>query len=917
MLGFLNFKKFKEKTEYNIYRDTFEKTIALLGLLTMFPLIFYRYLFKESMLLVVIFAVTILFSFSMYSVVRDKGRHRLVAIIFSLYIVMFLFPAFLQMNNDTKSALPIFVVALIMVMSVSVDNKDIIWLVLFSFYYLTYIFLRDYMWGDRAHTIESPTLYFIGFVFSFTCIAFSLVYIFHAQEKNYEQAKEDIIKSHEVIDSMGDAKSRFLASMSNEIRTPMNSIIGMAEVVLSEEMSEEDRNELLIIKESSYGLLDIIDDVLTYSKLDSGKIRLSIVEMSFDDLMNQILDSVAVMVNQKRIRIQVNLDNDIPKVVLGDDLRIKQIFMRLLFISLQLTDNGRIMISVNCEKTEDNKAKFTCSVSDTGSGLSQADLDAIYEAYDTYDSRQNSNMKGICLKFSICKELLELMGGHINISSIRGVGLDTTFGFTLDIVDDTPIVSVANSDKIKALVYVYDDKELTFWKNVMDGFKIRAFYANSYFAFEKAITNTKYDYVFIPKEAYPNVSNVIASYKISDETYVVAGAQDLYGDFDKCRIIRRPVCSLNMGKVLNGDWNPEDYVQKTRETEYDGSNARILVVDDNSVNLKVAAGIFSHYKIDIDMARSGEEALRKLENKNYHLVLMDMVMSGLSGIETLKIMRGSENKNMRDVPVIALTASTGGNVREEILDQGFQEYLAKPIKTRYLTQCLVKFLPPDVFKKIVRKVEPKSEKGTLDLTKEENILVTTKGLANIGHNEASYCAILNTYYSEGMRKLTDLPNYLEVGNISLFTTDVHGIKSSSASIGAMTVSAMFKELEMAGKEGDVDYIKSHYDPYKEAFIKILEDVKSYLTEKGKFEYKEEGAEADLIQNMEEEVLSMEVLKEFKDAVDKMNLKEGDRIMAELSGKNYGVDSEFFEKVKKAYEMFDFHEVKVLLNEKLS
>ena len=115
----------------------------------------------------------------------------------------------------------------------------------------------------------------------------------------------------------------------------------------------------------------------------------------------------------------------------------------------------------------------------------------------------------------------------------------------------------------------------------------------------------------------------------------------------------------------------------------------------------------------------------------------------------------------------------------------------------------------------------------------------------------------------------------------------------------------------------MDYIKSHYDPYKEAFIKILEDVKSYLTEKGKFEYKEEGAEADLIQNMEEEVLSMEVLKEFKDAVDKMNLKEGDRIMAELSGKNYGVDSEFFEKVKKAYEMFDFHEVKVLLNEKLS
>jgi signal transduction histidine kinase/DNA-binding NarL/FixJ family response regulator len=916
MFGFFKNISHNPKTEYNIYSDTFEKTVALMGFLTMFPLIFYNFLFKESKILVSIFCVTILFSFSMYYIVRERGRHRLVAIIFSLYIVMFLFPAFMQMNNDTKSAIPLFVVAFIMVIFVSVNNKDIIWLVILSFYYLTYTFLKDYLWGERSHVVESPTLYFVGFVFSFTCVAFSIVYIFHAQEKNYARAKEDIIKSHEVIDSMGEAKSRFLASMSNEIRTPMNSLIGMAEVMLSEEMSEEDRNDLLIIKESSYDLLDIIDDVLTYSKLDSGKLKLSIVEMSFDDMMNQILDSIAVMVNQKRIRIRVDLDNDIPKVVLGDDLRIKQIFMRLLFISLQLTDNGRIMISVKSEKTEDGRVKFTCSVSDTGAGLSKADLDAIYEAYDTYDSRQNSNLKGICLKFSICKKLLELMGGEIDIRSISGVGLDTTFCFTLDIVDDTPMVSVADSDKIKALIYVYDDKELTFWKNLMDGFKIRPFYANSYFAFEKAITNTRYDYVFIPKEAYPNVSNVISSYKISEETYVVAGAQDLYGDFDKCRIVRRPISSLNMGKILNGNWKPEDYVQKTRETEYDGKDARILVVDDNSVNLKVASGIFSHYKIDIDMARSGEEALRKLENKNYHLVLMDMVMTGISGIETLKIMRASENRNMRDVPVIALTASTGGNVREEILDQGFQEYLAKPIKTRYLTQCLVKFLPPDVFKKIVRKPEPE-KKQSRDLTKEENKLITEKGLANIGYNEDSYCAILNTYYSEGMRKLTDLPGYLENGEISLFTTDVHGIKSSSASIGAMTVSLMFKELEFAGKDKDTDYINAHYEPYKEAFLKILEDVKTYLTDRGKFEYKEAAAEADIIKNMEEEILNMETLKAFKDAVDKMNLKEGDRIMEEMSGKNYGSDNEFFEKIKKAYEMFDFHEVKALLNEKFS
>ena len=176
--------------------------------------------------------------------------------------------------------------------------------------------------------------------------------------------------------------------------------------------------------------------------------------MSFADLMNQILDSVAVMVNQKRIRIQVNLDNDIPKVVLGDDLRIKQIFMRLLFISLQLTDNGRIMISVNCEKTEDNKAKFTCSVSDTGSGLSQADLDAIYEAYDTYDSRQSSNLKGIGLKFNICKDLLSMMNGDMIIRSIEGVGLESEISFDCDVVDSSPMLELKDKEKRDILIYI-------------------------------------------------------------------------------------------------------------------------------------------------------------------------------------------------------------------------------------------------------------------------------------------------------------------------------------------------------------------------------------------------------------------------------------------------------------------------------
>ena len=215
-------------------------------------------------------------------------------------------------------------------------------------------------------------------------------------------------------------------------------------------------------------------------------------------------------------------------------------------------------------------------------------------------------------------------------------------------------------------------------------------------SFGKAIQKKYYNYIFVPSEVYVSIENVLSTYNCEDKTYIVAGPDQFYGDFEKCRIIRHPISSLNVGDVLNDKWSIDEYIKKNEAADIDISKAKVLVVDDNGVNLKVASGLFNAYNNKIDTAKSGEAALNKLKDSEYDIVFMDMVMPGLSGEDTLKQMRASDKKSTKEVPVIALTASVGGNIREEILDKGFQEYIAKPIKQRYLTTVLINFLPPEL-----------------------------------------------------------------------------------------------------------------------------------------------------------------------------------------------------------------------------
>lgn len=789
-------------------------------------------------------------------------------------------------------------------------------LIAFSFEYC-------YLYSNVFFIPESPMHYdqqmfrFSDVAVSFVGTAFFIIILIYIQEKFYVRQQKKIRKSSRKIERAGTAKRQFLSNMSYEIRTPMNSIINLSELMLKGEQDAEARSDVNTIRSAAYDLLAIIDDVLTYARIDAGEMHLIGETYSFEELIRGIVRTASEELQKKKLPLDMKIDGNIPKLLKGDCVVIRQIFMYLLFISIDFTTNGRIVLEISCERDAQRKtAVFHCVIADTGKGLSPVDVRSLFGMYDIYDSRQSSNLKGVGLKFTICKELLSMMQGDIHVESIEGIGLSTTFTFCQEIVDDSPMVRLEEEKKPGILIYADNDTTIAKWQNIMHTFDVRPTYVRNYYGFDRAVQDKRFDFIFVPDEVYKNLSNIISLYRCEEYTYVLAKVDAVYGDFGKCRLIYVPFSCIAVSAVLNHKWKKEDYKKSAAEESFTAKNAKILVVDDNAVNLKVAAGIFGKYGIDIAVATSGEDSVRKMSEEKYDLVLMDIVMPGMGGDEVLHVMRSGEDKYYKEVPFIALTAQNGANVREEMLELGFQEYLAKPIRRRYLEKCLREFLPEELIEyvKVKDTGEAKSERRHAAKEREkkqESGLNTEKGLLNIGFNKEAYAAVLNTYYTEGIKYVQVLPNLLEAGDIRLFTTDVHGIKSSSASIGATEVSALFKELESAGKAGDLDTINGKFGRCLEKFKQILEEVKNYLIGIDRFEEikTQEDLEAKEVQE-----LTYEMLHDLKTELDKMNLKVTDVLVPELASRNFGVEANGkLKKLREAYDMFDFHQVKVILN----
>lgn len=846
----------------------------------------------------------ILFRFNQHDVIK-------YALVLALNI--FIYPTLFFMTGDIYNGGALFFPIGIIVTFFVIKEIIVYLVVVIEFAWYFYIFYLSYKNYNEFSIYREDMPIGKGIVASFIVAASVPVFIIVYQNIIHARNEEIVHKSRKIIDEAKANKSRFLANMTNDIRTPMNSIIGMNELILREDLGPREREMAENIRNSSNQLLTVINNILEFSKLDSNRMELYPQKYDFRKMMSEIIANVSREYSSEDNDFYTKIDSNIPSILFGDNVRIRQVFMYVLFSAAHRINHNSISLKVSGDIDRNtNTVLISATISESGRGMSKAEIDAMMSAFTRYDSRENTDLQSMGLEFSICKEILEMMGGSFSIESIEDVGMAVKFEFINYIIDDTPTVKISRVKDYNVLVYCNDSYERNIWGEVLTDFQLYPTFVVGPNAFRDAIENKKYTHIFIDEMFYTVLKDTIKTAELTNSVYVICDTSSVYTDFDNCKILRRPINCINVCEALNDVWKADVYKVAEKKESVVYPQAKVLIVDDSVVNLKVLESILNTFQINVQKCKSGEEALTVLEKEEFDMLILDQRMPGMDGTELLHRTRTLNNANAL-IPAICATSGFGEDLARELKAEGFQDYLAKPIRKHYLERMLREFLPVELAVNVLTDVEAESTKKEIKAASEEAKPETSEamdtvhfeqGLTNVANDMNAFGAVVLSYYNEGLKKLEDVPK-LFPSDVSLYTIEVHALKSSSAAIGANSVSALFKSLEFAGRSENTEYIESHTNEAFEVFGKVLEKVKDYLLENN-FLVEESDSEPE----GDEEALPKESVEEIIEALSKYNLRLCEELLKNHLTHNYGSDvNKKIKSINSYYEQFDYHKVK--------
>lgn len=533
-------------------------------------------------------------------------------------------------------------------------------------------------------------------------------------ETDHVRYMEELQEQREIADQANEAKSKFLANMSHEIRTPINAVLGMDEMILRESREREVRAYAADIMSAGKTLLSLINDILDLSKVEEGKMEIIPVQYALSSLVNDLLNMIRDRAAKKGLAFHVNVCEQIPHLLCGDEIRIRQCVLNLLTNAVKYTEKGSVTLDVTFEKKDEGHIRLGFSVEDTGIGMKPEDLEKLCAPYQRIEEKRNRSIEGTGLGMSITKALLDLMGSCLKVHSEYGKG--TSISFVVE-------------------------QEVVKWDEIGD-------YAKRF-----------------------------QEMKAESFTY-----QELFHAPD----------------------------------------ARILVVDDTEMNLKVIQSLLKKTQVQIDTALSGKDALALAGQNAYDVVFIDHMMPDMDGIETLQHLRGMEG--YEETPAVALTANAVSGAREMYLGAGFTDYLAKPVEGAKLEKMMVDLLPAEKCRKpdpgeAAERVDlqedaPKAggsaegaEEGLPDWMKGFPDLDWEAGKRNCGSAEG-YMEALSVFYQTAAKKAEEIERMYQEDDIRNYTIKVHALKSSAKIIGAEELSSLAKKLEAAGDGGDRAFIRS-------------------------------------------------------------------------------------------------------------
>ena len=679
-----------------------------------------------------------------------------------------------------------------------------------------------------------------------------------------EQLKEAKLRAEEANES----KSNFLSNMSHEIRTPMNAIVGMTEILLRSDLSEQDRGYLMNIKNSGASLLTIINDILDFSKIESGK--LEIIEEEYEP-MSILSDLSMIFLNRigdKPIELIFDIDKDLPNRLYGDSIRIRQVIINIANNAIKFTEAGYVRLTIKMTRmAEADTVDLAISIRDSGQGIKPDDLKKLFGSFQQVDTKKNRNKEGTGLGLAISKQLVENMGGQIGVRSEYGKGSEFYFNIPQRVVGS----QIAAVIKEEAIVHepmvvsglMGDQRLLEQMKHMAEGYGLR--YVDCYQARDNG---DKVDFFFVDEGVYRDLKENIEKHFVANGTELCVLQNPMRENVwnEQVTVVNKPLYTLNFCQVINHETTAV-FVETDNVMNFVAPQAQILIVDDNEMNLKVARGLLQPLQMNIDTASSGKQAIEMVQEKRYHIVFMDHMMPVMDGVETTQNIRKLADEYIQNMPIIALTANAVMGAREIFKEAGMNDFVAKPIELKDICSKIRAWLPNELVHKLSAPAAVQEQIPQQELPVIEGLNVA-EGVKNSGSLEL-FTNLLGDFYKLIDLKSTKIEKCLADGMIRDYTIEVHALKNTARMIGALELSELFYKMEQCGNAEDIETI-ARENP---AVMELYRSYKLILEPYGKAneQEKKEVPRAKII----------EALDRINAAMDSFDLDGADAALSEL------------------------------------
>tara|TARA_R110002073_G_scaffold133122_14_gene280244 strand:+ start:178 stop:3087 length:2910 start_codon:yes stop_codon:yes gene_type:complete len=709
--------------------------------------------------------------------------------------------------------------------------------------------IGGFRWWAQQNGIFDPVMGLSVFVLT-NIVVFSILIWWSAASLNRTDAA--LQQSRIEAEAANRAKSEFLANMSHEIRTPMNGIIGMAELLSDTPLGKDQQEFLGLIRQSADSLLRLLNDILDFSKIEADRLELEEIDFDLRDCVGKAMRLFALKADEKGLELAARIDPSIPNRLVGDPGRIRQIIVNFVGNAIKFTESGEVVVDVNSHEVNDDQAVLHVSVRDTGIGIPEEKQEKVFEAFSQVDTSTTRRFGGTGLGLTISTKLIQMMGGRVWLESKPGVGTQFHFLIHLQIAADQSPRRPADLKRLRGTrVLVVDDNSTNrrILQEMLAQWGLDAELASDGLQaleqFDVAERDKSPFRLILLDYHMPEIDGLEFAERLTSRSprspYTIVMLSSSVGGLQPTvmrrvgivRFMTKPVIASELlDTILEvlGITNLDDAASDAHPSQTSVQARKVLLAEDGIVNQKVAIGFLTKWGHKVVLASNGREAVDAVGRETFDLILMDIQMPELNGIEATAVIREMEAERGEHQLIVAMTANAMKGDRERFLAAGMDDYIAKPFDPMELQRVLAQ-APHGAIQALAgdeSAVTPKTQsKCEATGTNGKPQLNWDMTLEQTCGNEEMACELAKVYLDESQQLIGKIQAAFESGDAVGLSRAAHTLKGASGYFGAVDVVKAAETLEHQGNKGDLRWVK----PTMEKLVAASEHLAKELNAK--------------------------------------------------------------------------------------